>query len=356
MKKRVLSAILAGAFVLSALVGCSSGSDNSSSGTTETTDESTTDEGTADEGTSASGDEEKMTLILSSRDEWLSELEAGALAAADEVGVKLTTADAQSDTSKLLQFIESAQNDGQKAVIVNMVDPETAAQCVEAAGDMKVIFVNRAPSDTDSVLNENVIYAGSDENISGKFQGEWLAEYFKAEGKTEIKYILLNGTIGNVSTTLRTASVLKALEDNGITATEATSPLAADFNREKAQDMITPLLTTIEYDCIISNNDAMALGAVEALTQAGIDPTTVPVVGIDASNDGRQAVKDGTLAMSVFQDPVGQGKAALMAAKNLLAGNPVNEGSGYDVDETGFIVWVPFELVTPDNVNDYDNR
>ena len=82
--------------------------------------------------------------------------------------------------------------------------------------------------------------------------------------------------------------------------------------------MITPLLTTIEYDCIISNNDAMALGAIEALKDQGIDPSTVPVVGIDATVDGRQAVKDGTLAMTVFQDANGQGYGALMAAANLV--------------------------------------
>lgn len=358
MKRKVLAGILAGLFVLSTLAGCGSTKTENSAETTEpeTTTEAATDDGTEAETSENSADEEKMTLILALRDEWLSELEAGAIAAADEVGVKLTTADAQNDTSKLLQFIETAKNDGQKAVIVNMVDPETAAQCVEAAGDMKVVFVNRIPTVTEGLLNENVVYVGSDENTSGKFQGEWLAEHFKKEGKTEIKYILLNGTIGNVSTTLRTESVLKALEDNGITATEATAPLAADFNRETAQDMIAPLLTTTEYDCIISNNDAMALGAVEALTQEGIDPATVPVVGIDASTDGRQAVKDGTLAMSVFQDPVGQGKGALLAAKNLLEGKPVNDGSEYDVDETGYIVWVPFELVTPENVADYDNR
>ena len=62
--------------------------------------------------------------------------------------------------------------------------------------------------------------------------------------------------------------------------------------------MITPLLTTIEYDCIISNNDAMALGAIEALKAVGLDPSEVPSVGVDATVDGCQAVKEGTLSMT----------------------------------------------------------
>jgi len=365
MKKRVLAGILAGLFALSTLAGCGNTTDSSSNNdtTADTTDDSATADDTTDDTTddaaaddTASGDVGSITMIMALRDEFLSTLESGAQKAAQELGVTLNTADAQSDTSKLLQFIETARNDGQKAVIVNMVDPETAQQCVEAAGDMKVVFVNRAPVDTAAVLNENVVYVGSDENNSGKFQGEWLAEHFQAEGKTEIKYILLNGTIGNVSTTLRTASVLKALEDNGITATEATAPLACDFDRATAQDMITPLLKTIEYDCIIANNDAMALGAIEALKAEGLDPTTVPVVGIDATADGRAAVKDGEMGMTVFQDASGQGFGALLVAKNLIEGKELNDGSDYEVDETGNILWVPFEPVTIDNVAEYDDK
>lgn len=358
MKRRVLAGLLASVLALGTLAGCGGG--GSDDAATDSSAEATTDDAAAEEGSSETSDAEggdlgEITMILALRDEFLSTLEAGALAAAEDMGITLTTQDAQSDTSKLLQFIETAKNAGQEAIIVNMVDPETAPQVIEAAGDMKVVFVNRPPVDT-SVLNENAVYVGSDEMQSGKYQGEWLAEHFKAEGKTDIKYILLNGTIGNVSTTNRTESCLQALKDNGINATEATAPLAADFDRATAQDMISPLLTTTEYDCIISNNDAMALGAIEALTAQGIDPTTVPIVGVDATVDGRQAIKDGTLSMSVFQDADGQGRGALMAAANLVSGAALNEGTDYELDEAGYTMWVPFEPVTADNVADYDDR
>ena len=356
MKRRVLAGLLASVLALGTLAGCGGGGSDDAAAT-DSSAEATTDDAAAEEGSSETSDAEggdlgEVTMILALRDEFLSTLEAGAISAAEELGITLTTQDAQSDTSKLLQFIETAKNDGQKAIIVNMVDPETAPQVIEAAGDMKVVFVNRPPVDT-SVLNENAVYVGSDEMQSGKYQGEWLAEHFKAEGKTDIKYILLNGTIGNVSTTNRTESCLQALKDNGINATEATAPLAADFDRATAQDMISPLLTTTEYDCIISNNDAMALGAIEALKAAGIDPSTIPIVGVDATVDGCQAVKDGSLAMTVFQDAEGQGVAAMMSAANLVAGKALNEGTDYTLDETGNVLWVPFEPVTAENVDDY---
>lgn len=336
--KRTMAMVLAGMMTLGMLAGCgAAGTDGAATG---------------DKGTAAGG--KKITLIMGQRDEWLSEMEAGAKSNCPD-GITLETQDAQSDAAKQLQYIEAARNAGAAAIIINLVDPETAAQMKEAAGDVPVVFVNRYPAD-DSVLGDKCIYVGSDESTSGKFQGEWLAKYFKDQGKTDIKYVLLNGIIGQTSTTRRTESVLKALKDNGINATEATAPLACDYDRAKAMEKFNPLIGTVEYDCIISNNDAMALGAIEGIEQKGKNPAEKPIVGIDASKDGRQAVKDGKLAMSVFQDPVGQGKGAIVAAANMVDGKDIAEGSGYEKDTTGHVLWVPFEPVTKENVAEYDNR
>ncbi len=333
--KKIMSLLLAGILSVTMLVGCGN------------SEPAPSDEGSSDE-------KQKLTLIMSQRDEWLGTLEAAANQAAEDLGYSLNSLDSQSDVSKQIQFVETARNNGEKAIIVNLVDPNIAKDIIEAAGDMKVVFVNRPPADT-SLLNENVVYVGSNEMTSGKFQGEWLAEHFKAAGKTEIKYILLNGILGQVSTTNRTKSVLQALADNGITATEASAPLACDYDRAKAMNQIGPLLSSgIEYDCIIANNDAMALGAIEAIEQQDMDPSAKPIVGIDATADACAAVQSGKLAMSVFQDPQGQGTGAILAAINLIEGNAINEGLDYQIDtDIPYIVWVPFEPVTPKNVADY---
>lgn len=353
MKKRVLASLLAGCMVLGSLTACGGGEEAADTTAEPSQEASAGESEEAAEEETAQGDL-KVTMILSDRDEWLSEMESGALEAAEELGIELTTQDAQKDTSRLLQFIETAKNDGQKAVIINMVDPETGQECIDAAGDMKVVFVNRYPTDL-SLLNENAVYVGSDENEAGDLQAEYLAEYFEKEGKTDIKYILLSGNYGLTATTLRTDSALNGLKDRGINATEATAPLVADYNRAEAQDMIAPLLGTVEFDCIIANNDAMALGACEAMTAAGMDPASVPIVGIDASTDGRKSIAEGQMAMSAFQNAVGQGSTAVLAAKNLIEGNPASEGSEFETDpENEFITWVPFERVDASNVADYN--
>lgn len=345
-----MSALLAGTMLCGLLAGC--GGDN---GTTDANPPSgqTTEGDPAANG--SSGDALSMTLIMSLRDEFLSALEAGAKNAADEIGVKLSTQDAQNDTSKMIQYIESARNAGDDAVLVNLVDAETAQQCIDAAGDMKVVFVNRAPADT-SILNESAAFVGSDEMTSGGYQGDFLAEYFKNKGQTDVKYLMLQGTLGLVHTEQRSASVIQHMKDGGLNPIEAAAPLVAEYDRATAMDMISPLLTTTEFDCIIANNDAMALGAVEAMLAQGLDPKSLPIVGIDATVDGLQALKDGTLAMTVFQDPNGQGYGGLMAAKNMIEGKAINEGTDYETDESGYIVWVPFEPVTPDLADQYINK
>ena len=340
MKKRLLAALMTSAMMVSMLAGCGS-----------TGGETTTPEGGE---TAESGDGYSMTLIMSLRDEFLSTLEAGAQAAAEEAGVTLATQDAQNDTGKMLQFIESARNAGDDAVLINLVDAATAQQCIEAAGDMKVVFVNRVPEDTSVLTAGSSAAVVSNENQSGGYQGEFLANYFKEKGQTDVRYLMLQGTLGLVHTEQRSASVIQAMKDGGLNPIEAAAPLVADYDRAVAMDMISPLLTTTEFDCIIANNDTMALGAVEAMTAQGLDPTSIPIVGIDATVDGVQAIKDGTLAMTVFQDANGQGYGAVQAAVNLIEGNAINDGTDYETDETGNIVWVPFEPVTAENVADYE--
>ena len=347
--KKILAGILAGVMCFGLLAGCG-GSDDAAASTPAASAPAASTPAASD------GEKVEITLIMALRDEWLSELEKAAMAAADEIGgINLTTQDANNDVSKQLQYIETARNAGTSAIIINMVDPSTAEQCVEAAGDVPVVFVNRFPAD-DSVLNEKVVYVGSDEMTSGAFQAEWLAQWAKDNGKSEVKYVLLNGTLGQTSTTNRTLSFEKGMADAGITATLVGEALACDFDRAKAMDKFTPMIGTSEFDAVVSNNDAMALGVVEALESKGIDPSSLPILGIDASKDGRVAIKEGKLAMSVFQDPRGQGKGALYAALNLANGEDIAKDSGFEKDETGFILWVPFEPVTAENVAEYDNR
>ena len=341
--KKTMSFLLAGAMLASVLAGCGSGSTDSKGSA-------------ASVGNAKNGE---LNYIIATRSEFQSTLADAMMAAAEKQGYNIVVQNGDSDIAKQIQYIEVCRNAGQKAVLVQPVDADAASSLVDAAGDMNIVFVNCPPTDLSLLEADNVAYVGSDENTSGYMQGEYLAQYFKAQGKTEISYIMLQGQLGYVATTKRTEGAIKALEDNGIKATEATSPLVCDYDRPTAQENIAPILTSgITWDCIIANNDAMALGAVEACKAASID-IDFPIVGIDCTADGAQAIVDGDMAMTVFQNPVGQGEGALTAALNMIDGKPINTGmEQYALDETGeaysdHIMWIPFEAVTAENVPDY---
>ena len=340
--KKMMAVVLAGVTCAGMMAGCgSSGDDSKASG--------------------GSGEKGTMTLIMSTRDEFLSTLESAAMSSAEEAGVKLTSQDAQNDSAKQIQYIETAVNGGDEAVIVNPVDSDAAQSLVDAAGDTPLVFVNRPPSDMEVLAAKNVGFCGSNEDTSGYFQGEYLADHFKKQGKTEIKYILLQGELGQVSQIKRCAGVRKALEDNGITAI-SVADLAGKYDRTEAKNEMAPVLAAgTKFDCIIANDDAMALGAIDACEEAGIDPSTFPILGMDCTADGAQAVRDGKLTMTLFKNFQGIGKGSVQAAINLIDGDAANVYTSYDADESGesysdSIVWVPYQTVNANNVTGYLNR
>lgn len=338
--KRILAFLTAGMITVGSLAGCGGAS-------------------SGDRGSAAStGGKGHMTLIMAQRDDFLSTLESAASQYAEEQGYSITAQDALNDAQKQIQFVETAKNAGDVACIVNPVDSDAAQSVVDAAEGMPLVFVNRAPSDYHVLDAENVAFVGSNETDAGQYQADALAEYFEAQGKTSLKYVLLQGTLGQVSQIKRCAGVLDGLKAHGITA-EPVVELAAEYDRAKAIDKISPVLTAgTEFDCIISNNDSMACGAVEACEAAGIDPSTVPIVGVDCTKDGAQMVADGKMLMTVYQNPKGQGAGAVEAAINLINGKPANEGTTFTKDESGesysdSIIWSAFEPANKDNVADY---
>ena len=79
-----------------------------------------------------------------------------------------------------------------------------------------------------------------------------------------------------------------------------------------------------------------------ALKQAGVANGTVLIAGVDGTPDGVRAVEKGELAVSVFQDAKGQAYGAVDTAMKMIKKEPVDQA-----------VWVPFQMITLSNVNDF---
>lgn len=293
-----------------------------------------------EEGTDESG-KIKIGLTMSSRDQFLSTLETAVQEAASaKEDVEIVAFDSENDIQKQLSHISSFVSQGCSAIIVNLVNSDSTAEILDAAGDIPVVFVNRLPDPSILEATDKTSYVGSDESQAGQLQAEYLTAYFKDEGKKELNYVLFMGTLGLQNTNARTDSVKSGLETNGFTLIKQFED-TADFDRAKAMEKMQQFIGTGKpFDVVIANNDEMALGAIEALKSANI--TGIPVVGIDATANALAAIEAGELACSVFQDATGQGAGALEHAYAF--------SNGEEVEKYG---WIPFQIISSENLADF---
>ncbi len=354
--KKIIATVLSGLMLASLLGACGSGGDKPTESSAAEAPETTANaEETEKEPAAAGGEtaeyvdglgevkadkEYNIGFTISARDQFLSAMEDAAVKECEKTGVKMTVVDANNNANTQIQNVQTFASQGCDAIIVNLVNSDNMDQIEAAAGDIPLIYVNRAPN--GEIEAGKGTYVGSDENQSGRFQGEFLAEKFKAEGKSEINVAVLQGILGLQHTLLRTESALKALDASGLKVNVVYED-TAEFDRSKAQNKMQTFLGTGQaFDAVICNNDEMALGAIEAMKSGGVDPKEIPVVGIDATPAGLQSMENGELAFTVFQNAAGQGEGAVRAAILFANGNAPDT----KID-------IPFEPVTPDNYTEY---
>jgi inositol transport system substrate-binding protein len=154
------------------------------------------------------------------------------------------------------------------------------------------------------------------------------------------------GTIGDNNATIRTKDVHEVFATPECSGIEIIDEQTGNFMRTEGNNLMTNWLTAgLEFDAVIANNDEMAIGAIQALKATGRSMDSVIIAGIDATADALAAMKAGDLDVTVFQNAAGQGKGAIEAMTKLIKGEDVEQK-----------VWIPFELVTPENMQEYIER
>lgn len=288
-----------------------------------------------------------VSLAHKTDDEFTYLLEQEIKKTADKMGYSIMILDSKNSTDLQLAQVASARQRGEEVIIINLVDPATSSTILEAAGDMTVMFINRPPSDLN-MLGDKVIFIGVEERDAGRMQGEWLAKHFKEQGQTHINYLLLHGPLHLPSSHERTEAVLEALKANGMTISAAAPPIVANYDRNEAMIKTLEVLRKgVEFDAIISNNDAMALGAIQAMEYAKMDPKETVIVGIDAIEPAMHAFIAGKLDMTVFQDINAKAVATISVLSNILSGHPPTQGlEQYLSPGNPYVVLIPFEPVT----------
>ncbi|CRM32804.1 MULTISPECIES: sugar ABC transporter substrate-binding protein [Pseudomonas] len=273
-------------------------------------------------------------------DNFMTYVRTGLEAAATQQDVQIQFEDAQGDVVRQLNQVEGFLNQNVDAVIVLPVDTAATANITRAAvaSNTPLVYVNRHPD--ERTLPKGVVTVASNDIEAGQLQMRYLAE--KLGGKGNVAIIM--GDLAQNATRDRTEGARQVLKEfPGIRIVEQQS---AEWQRSKAMDLTSNwLLAGTQFDAIVANNDEMAIGAAMALQQAGKAKGEVAIVGIDGLPDGLAAIRRGVLSASVFQDPKAQATQAMQAAVRMIKGEPIESE-----------VWVPFELIKPEQVAVFEQR
>ena len=275
-------------------------------------------------------DDNFMTLYREELDKYLSDM-----------GYDVTVVDGKNDQATQTEQVNTFITQGVDCLVVNLVQASAAPTVIEAAkaADIPVVFINREPTAEDLASYEKACYVGADARQSGTFQGEIIAETENKgdfNGNGTVDYIMIMGDPENVDAQYRTEFSIKALTDAGLKVNKLFEQ-RGDWDQAKGQELAATALTQYgdKIDVIFCNNDAMALGAAQAITAAGRTVgKDIYLVGVDALEEAKAMVDAGTMTGTVLNDHIGQAHTAGDCVKTFIDGG-LNKDDGdqnYTVD------------------------
>ena len=222
---------------------------------------------------------------------------------------------------------------GYDAICINLVDRTSASaiidEVLEGQKEIPVIFFNREPVEEDVFRGEHIYYVGSDAKTSAIFQGKAVVESMERYSEMDkngdgiLQYVMLEGEMGHQDTVMRSEYSRKTIEEAGVPLCKLEHG-TADWQREHAEVLMEQWLEIHgnNIELVLSNNDDMALGAADALEQAGV---TAAIFGIDATDVGLAAVEEGRLWATVDCNGPAQGEMAFLIAAELALNGEISE-------------------------------
>lgn len=277
----------------------------------------------------------------------------------EERNLALTIRDAVGSQRKQNDQVKELLEEGCNVLCVNLVDRTDPSEIIDMARekDVQVIFFNREPVRGDLTQWDNLYYVGADAEQSGVMQGELATQYVKENKMVDrnqdgrIQYVILEGEMDHQDAIIRTESVINTLEKNGIILERLKFEIA-NWSRVQAQNRMTQTIEQYptEIEVVLSNNDAMALGAIDAYKAKKYSREEMPVFfGIDGILPGLTAVKSSELAGTVYNDKERQAEVMADLACAIVKGEQPEEIG----IESNQYIYIPYEKVTKENVADF---
>ncbi|MFP3504679.1 ABC transporter substrate-binding protein [Burkholderia sp. SIMBA_062] len=242
--------------------------------------------------------------------------------AAKDAGINLKFSDAQQKQENQIRAIRS--------FIAQKVDVIAFSPVVESgwepvlneakAAHIPVILTDRGVDVKDPSLYVTMI--GSDFLEEGRRAGHWMEERYKNDAGP-INIVELQGTVGSAPANDRRAGLLEVIKSNPKFKVIASQ--SGDFTLAGGKQVMEAFAKTYgkQINVVYAHNDDMALGAIQAMEEAGIKPgKDVSVVSFDATKGGFQAMVAGKINVDVECSPL-LGPQLMTAVKDVVAGKPL---------------------------------
>jgi methyl-galactoside transport system substrate-binding protein len=259
---------------------------------------------------------------------------------------------------QIVEFIDNNYD----VFIINTVDRLAGSAIVErlSRDGIPIIFFNREPLAEALIGNDNVFYVGAAADVMGVQQAEIAAEFFS--DTDTINVVVLKGEHGHQDAEKRTENSLNHLRELGFNV-NVLAVRSANWRRQDAFDVMRTLYSQFggEIDLVFSNNDDMALGAIDFLLSAGIFIEGVEVqeqpfiiISVDGTPVGLEAVYSGLIFGTVHNNISVQSSAILTLADYIV--NNRNMASFPYVITNNHFIYINGDIITRDNVLDFMDR
>jgi putative xylitol transport system substrate-binding protein len=262
--------------------------------------------------------------------------------------VKITVFDGNYDASVQVNQFQTMVTQGYDGIIFVPIDVNAGAAAVDLAANAKIPVVG---SNTRVNSDKLYSYVGSDDVKSGRMEAQAVID--KMGGKGNV--VDIEGPIGQSAQIERRKGNLEVLKENP--NVKLLEMKTANWSRAEALNLMQNWLSAYpgKINGVIGQNDEMALGAIQAIKQAGLNVKDFSIAGIDGVTDALHAVKNGEMT-SILQDATGQAQGALDLVLRAIIGASYKpqaeiwQKMQWD-DGTQKAYNVPWVPVTADNVD-----
>ena len=268
----------------------------------------------------------------------------------NNIKVTLDIQDAKGSQNTQNNQVERFISLGCDVLCINPVYRMDASVMIDRAmtAGVPVVFFNRQPVEEDMARWDRLYYIGVDAKETAVLQGQMVVDLYRKRpedvdlnGDGVVSYVLLEGETSHQDSLIRTEWSIQTLKDGGVPIEKITGGIA-NWERSQASALMEQWLgaypDTIEL--VVSNNDDMALGAIDALDRAGI--TRMNVIGIDGTTPGLEALENGRMLGTVsankelYASAIMELAASCALGKELPPEYPLENGTYY---------WTPQEIL-----------